>query len=106
MRRMGHSKIDIKCLGPGERLSLIAEFWNSLKPDDVPVTDAQRAELDRRLDDLEGDRDLGIPWTMSFGRSESGQGEPHCPADRDCQSAPDRGGFAASRRSWSPVRSR
>jgi putative addiction module component (TIGR02574 family) len=35
---------------------------DSLRPEDVPVTDAQREELDRRLDDLEGDPDLGIPW--------------------------------------------
>ena len=59
---MGHSNVDIKGLTPEERLALLGEIWDSLNPEDVPVTDAQRAELDRRLDDLERDRDLGIPW--------------------------------------------
>ena len=59
---MSHSNIDIKTLTPQERLALLEEIWDSLEPEDVPVTDAQRGELDRRLDDLERDRDLGIPW--------------------------------------------
>ena len=59
---MGHSNIDVKSLSPEERLALLEEIWDSLEPETVPVTDAQRRELDRRLDDLEGDRDLGIPW--------------------------------------------
>tara|TARA_B100000315_G_scaffold60820_1_gene55256 strand:- start:1252 stop:1476 length:225 start_codon:yes stop_codon:yes gene_type:complete len=56
------SNVDIKNLTAEERLTLLADLWDSLDPEDVPVTDAQRAELDRRLDDLELDRDLGIPW--------------------------------------------
>jgi putative addiction module component (TIGR02574 family) len=59
---MSHSNIDIKSLSPQERLALLEEIWDSLEPEDVPVTDAQRRELDRRLDDLERDGDLGIPW--------------------------------------------
>lgn len=55
-------KVDIKNLTAEERLALLGYIWDSLEPEQVPVTDAQRAELDRRLDDLEGDRDLGIPW--------------------------------------------
>ncbi len=56
------SNVDIKNLTAQERLALLGDIWDSLTPEDVPVTDAQRAELDRRLDDLEDDRDLGIPW--------------------------------------------
>lgn len=59
---MGHSNIDVKSLTPQERLALLEEIWDSLESEDVPVTDAQRREIDRRLDDLERDRDLGIPW--------------------------------------------
>ena len=33
-----------------------------LAPEEIPLTEAQRTELDRRLDDLEADSDLGIPW--------------------------------------------
>ncbi len=63
---MGRSSVDIKTLSPEERLALIEEIWDSLSPEDVPVTDAQRAELDRRSADLDRDielgRPLGIPW--------------------------------------------
>lgn len=56
------SNIDIESLSKDERLALLEDIWDSLSPEDVPVTDAQRAELDCRLDELEGDSDLGIPW--------------------------------------------
>jgi putative addiction module component (TIGR02574 family) len=55
-------KVDIKNLTAEERLALLGYIWDSLEPEQVPVTEAQREELDRRLDDLEGDHDLGIPW--------------------------------------------
>ena len=38
------------------------KLWDSLEPEDIPLSDAQRGELDRRLDDLESDSVLGIPW--------------------------------------------
>jgi len=56
------TNVDIKTMSVDERIALIGEIWDSLDPADVPLTDAQRAELDRRLDDLENDPDLGIPW--------------------------------------------
>lgn len=56
------ANVDIKTLTTQERLALLGDIWDSFNPEDVPVTDAQRAELDRRLDDLEGDCELGIPW--------------------------------------------
>ena len=61
-----NSNVDAKNLTTQERLALLGDIWDSLTPEDVPVTDAQRAELDRRLDDLEDDRDLGIPWDEVF----------------------------------------
>jgi len=56
--------IDIEKLAPEERLRLIEELWESLReqPDDVRLTTAQRAELDRRLDELDrGDAEL-VSW--------------------------------------------
>lgn len=56
--------IDIHKLAPTERLQLIAELWESLRqvPDAVPISPAQRAELDRRLDALDrGEVDL-VSW--------------------------------------------
>jgi putative addiction module component (TIGR02574 family) len=56
--------IDIKQLSREERLSLIEELWDSLAPtrDQLALSDAQRNELDRRLDEMDRDSALGIPW--------------------------------------------
>ena len=56
--------LDIHRLTPTERLELLERLWDSLSeaPETVPVTDAQRGELDRRLDDLEREGPAGIPW--------------------------------------------
>jgi putative addiction module component (TIGR02574 family) len=59
---MRRPNVDIKALTPEERLTLLEEIWDSLEPEDVRLTEAQRAELDRRLDDLERNPDAGIPW--------------------------------------------
>ena len=47
---------------PPERLALIAQLWDSLEHDHIPLTAAQRAELDRRLDTLEQDRHGAVSW--------------------------------------------
>lgn len=63
---MGRSSVNIKGLSREERLAVMEEIWDSLEPEDVPVTDSQRVELDRRSADLDRDiklgRPLGIPW--------------------------------------------
>ena len=56
------TRIDIRKLSAEQRLALLGDIGDSLSAEDVPVTDAQRAELDRRLDDLEADGDLGLRW--------------------------------------------
>jgi putative addiction module component (TIGR02574 family) len=64
IRGMSKPAVNINDLSPAERLELIEELWNSLseRPENLPLTDAQRAELDRRLDDLERSGPVGIPW--------------------------------------------
>jgi len=61
---MGKSPLNIGDLTPEERLRLIEELWDSLNEmtEFVPLTNAQREELDRRLDDLERSGPEGIPW--------------------------------------------
>jgi putative addiction module component (TIGR02574 family) len=61
---MGKPELNIADLSPEERLRLIEELWDSLsaKPGAIPLTNAQREELDRRLDDLESSGPEGIPW--------------------------------------------
>ena len=49
-------------LSPRQRLDLIEALWESLDDRDVPVTEAQRAELDRRIAGFEQDREKGISW--------------------------------------------
>ena len=39
----------VSSLSPADRLELIGKVWDTLSPDDVPVTDAERALLDARL---------------------------------------------------------
>ena len=56
--------IDIDKLAPEERLKLIGDLWESLRatPDDVLLTAAQKAELDRRLDSLDRGTAEVITW--------------------------------------------
>jgi len=62
--------IDIASLSFDDRLRLLDELWESLstKPEAVPLTNAQREELDRRLDDLDREGPVGIPWEEVLGR--------------------------------------
>ncbi len=55
---------DLIKLPASERLELISELWNSLDSEHIPLTAAQRDELDRRLLTLEEDRKTGIPWEV------------------------------------------
>ena len=61
-RRVTKSKIDVKDLSAEERLNLIEQIWDSLEAEDVPVTECQTAELDRRIEEMDRDGERGIPW--------------------------------------------
>ncbi len=58
------SERDIETLSVEERLSLIERVWNSLARTSthIPLTDGQREELDQRIDELEHEGPVGIPW--------------------------------------------
>jgi putative addiction module component (TIGR02574 family) len=62
--------VDIDILTQAERLKLIDELWESLSgtPEAIPLTDAQRRELDRRLDELDAGESAGIPWQQVLDR--------------------------------------
>ena len=62
--------IDIANLSLEERLRLLDELWESLSktPAALPLTTAQREELDRRLDELEYEGPVGIPWEDVLSR--------------------------------------
>jgi putative addiction module component (TIGR02574 family) len=61
---MSKPLLNIGDLSPEKRLRLIEELWDSLNetPEAIPLTNVQREELDRRLDDLEQSGPGGIPW--------------------------------------------
>ena len=65
---MANLNIDVRKLSADERLDLIEQLWDSLEADAVPVTDAQKAELDRRIDEMHADGDSGIPWSDVLDR--------------------------------------
>lgn len=56
--------LGIERLGLEERLTLVEELWNSIAADSaaVPLTEAQRVELDRRIAEHEANPDDVVPW--------------------------------------------
>ena len=48
---------DLRTLPIGERIQLVEDIWDSIAAEQavLPLTDEQRAELDRRLDAYESD---------------------------------------------------
>ena len=53
--------LGIEGLSVAERLILVEELWDSIAAS-TPITDAQRAELDRRLADHEANPDDVVSW--------------------------------------------
>ncbi|MGP0068908.1 MAG: addiction module protein [Isosphaeraceae bacterium] len=56
--------LGIDRLSVGERLQLVQEIWDSLE-DEVsilPLSEAQKQELDRRLASLDANPDAVVPW--------------------------------------------
>ena len=60
MEMLAHD--EVARLTPPERLALIAQLWDSLEDGQLPLTLAQRTELDSRLATLDQNRREGIPW--------------------------------------------
>ena len=53
---------EIVRLSPPERLALIAQLWDSLEQNQLPLSQAQQTELERRLASLDLDRSQGVTW--------------------------------------------
>ena len=49
-------------LSPSERLLLVQDLWDSLDINDIPLTDEQKTELDRRKASYEADPSSGRSW--------------------------------------------
>ena len=65
---MSESAFNFRDLPIDERLQLVEDIWDSIaaeanaRPQSLPLSEAQRAELLRRRADLEANPDDGIPW--------------------------------------------
>jgi putative addiction module component (TIGR02574 family) len=61
---MGKVALDLKRLSRDEQLDLLDQLWESLgrDPEAFPLTDSQKEELDRRLDELEAEGPIGLTW--------------------------------------------
>lgn len=59
IKRFGLERLSIE-----DRLRLIEELWDSIAatPDEVPVSEAQRQDLQRRLDASQADPKVGSTW--------------------------------------------
>jgi putative addiction module component (TIGR02574 family) len=55
---------ELRSLPVAERIQLVEDLWDSIAEDSgsLQLTDAQRAELDRRLDDFEAAPGAGESW--------------------------------------------
>jgi putative addiction module component (TIGR02574 family) len=53
---------DLLKLSPSERILLVQDLWDSLSPEDIPLTDWQKAELDRRKAAYEANPASGRSW--------------------------------------------
>ncbi len=61
---MATPSVDYSHLSIAERIQLVEEIWDSIAatPEALELTDAQRAELDRRLAEHREDPESAIPW--------------------------------------------
>lgn len=55
---------DILQLSVSERIQLAEDIWDSIaaNPESITLTDAERQELDRRLESYARNPDEGVPW--------------------------------------------
>jgi putative addiction module component (TIGR02574 family) len=53
-------------LSVSERIQLVEDLWDSIivVPESVQLTEAQKQELDRRLDAYHKNPDAGSPWEV------------------------------------------
>jgi len=69
---MQTTDLDISKLSVAERIQLAEDLWDSVAAEtgELPLSAAQKAELERRLADLERDPGVGEPWEVVRARIE------------------------------------
>jgi putative addiction module component (TIGR02574 family) len=63
---MSRTRLDFRRLTVAERIQLAQDLWDSVAESDevIELTDAQRAELDRRIEAHGDDPSAAIPWEV------------------------------------------
>ncbi len=61
---MGNIDFDFSNLSVPERIQLAEDLWDSVAAEtrDLPLTEAEIQELERRLDEMDRNPDRLIPW--------------------------------------------
>ncbi|CAN5207478.1 addiction module protein [soil metagenome] len=71
---MGNPAFDYRSMSVTERLQLVGDIWDSIaeeanaSPDVLPLSDSQKAELDRRIAEYDADPTLGVPMDDALAR--------------------------------------
>jgi putative addiction module component (TIGR02574 family) len=73
-RRRSHHRFvepNFEQMSPAERIEYLQDLWDRVAEDPlaVPVTDAQRAELRRRVAAYRADPTSGVPWEQVMERA-------------------------------------
>lgn len=61
---MSKPALNLTSLTTDEKLELIEDLWTSIDFSALTISPEQRAELDRRLDLLEQEGAVGVPWSQ------------------------------------------
>ncbi len=64
--------IDLRGLSVSERMQLVEDLWDSIAAEtgELPLTEAQTLELERRLAEMERDPESGETWEVVRARIE------------------------------------
>jgi putative addiction module component (TIGR02574 family) len=54
--------VELLNLSPSERLLLVQDLWDSLDADEIPLTEEQKRELDRRKVNYQANPSSGRSW--------------------------------------------
>lgn len=67
------TRLHVLSLSVPERIQLIEDIWDTVAevPEEVTMTDAQRVEIDRRLDAYHQNPDEGASWEVVRERIRS-----------------------------------
>ena len=59
-------RLEFAKLPTAERLNLLGDLWDSIAVDaaDMPLTDAQKNEIDRRLAEHDADPSTALDWSV------------------------------------------